>query len=393
MDWQDPRDELDGLFNDLLPARGMKRRDGQIALSRRLLDAMLDSDIALCDAGTGIGKTYAYLAAGVMFLRFRRSCGLPFQPIIISTSSIALQESVRNEYIPFLSKVLLDGRVIDQPLDSVIRKGRRHYVCDELLKWRLREIRPEKMNRKDVRTLRRLWESDDVGETDDLKNYDMERVRVPEICRCQSKTCRYRKFLDRCNDEPYPFHICNHHLLLADRVCRSENRKPILPEHSALMIDEAHKLPETVRQTLGVTLKSGDLKIMERMLRDERRVREAEALAESSAPLKRKLSEPPTGEPFESYARLLVGPEKVLSALSRNLRYELTLPVLKRLDRLRYAIETLLDPDSEKVRYATDSEDGKTTELTAEDADLSERMRRILWSALSRKYLVKIPML
>ena len=71
MDWQDPRDELDGLFNDLLPARGMKKRDGQIALSRRLLDAMLDNDIALCDAGTGIEKTYAYLAAGVMFLRFR----------------------------------------------------------------------------------------------------------------------------------------------------------------------------------------------------------------------------------------------------------------------------------------------------------------------------------
>ena len=60
MDWQDPHEELDGLFNDLLPARGMKKRDGQIALSRRLLDAMLDSDIALCDAGTGIGKTYAY---------------------------------------------------------------------------------------------------------------------------------------------------------------------------------------------------------------------------------------------------------------------------------------------------------------------------------------------
>ena len=71
MDWQDPHEELDSLFNDLLPAEGMKRRDGQLALSHRLLDAMPDNDIVLCDAGTGIGKTYAYLAAGVMFLRFR----------------------------------------------------------------------------------------------------------------------------------------------------------------------------------------------------------------------------------------------------------------------------------------------------------------------------------
>ena len=54
---------IDHIFQDLLPAHGMTQRPEQIQLSHRMLDAMQDGRIALCDAGTGIGKTYAYLAA------------------------------------------------------------------------------------------------------------------------------------------------------------------------------------------------------------------------------------------------------------------------------------------------------------------------------------------
>ena len=54
---------IDHIFKDLLPAKGMSERPEQIRLSHRMLDTMLDGGIALCDAGTGIGKTFAYLAA------------------------------------------------------------------------------------------------------------------------------------------------------------------------------------------------------------------------------------------------------------------------------------------------------------------------------------------
>ena len=50
---------IDHIFKDLLPAQGMAERPEQIRLSHRMLDAMLDGGIALCDAGTGIGKTFA----------------------------------------------------------------------------------------------------------------------------------------------------------------------------------------------------------------------------------------------------------------------------------------------------------------------------------------------
>ena len=59
-----------------------------------MLDAMLDNTIALCDAGTGIGKTFAYLVAGIVFQILRAVSGEGFQPILISTSSIALHDVV-----------------------------------------------------------------------------------------------------------------------------------------------------------------------------------------------------------------------------------------------------------------------------------------------------------
>ena len=74
----------------------MAERPAQVALSHQMLDAMLDGGIALCDAGTGIGKTYAYLVAGTVYHRFRAAGGRSVKPILISTSSIALHFQICN---------------------------------------------------------------------------------------------------------------------------------------------------------------------------------------------------------------------------------------------------------------------------------------------------------
>ena len=104
--------EIDHIFKALFPRHGMTARPSQIELSHKMLDAMIHSKIALSDAGMGIGKTYAYLVAGVSFSRALSRENIPFQPILISTSSIALQTAVREEYIPFLSSVLLEDKLI-----------------------------------------------------------------------------------------------------------------------------------------------------------------------------------------------------------------------------------------------------------------------------------------
>ena len=90
---QEAHEMIDHIFQEILPNYGMAERPAQIKLSHEMLEAMLGGKIALCDAGTGIGKTYAYLVAGAVADRCRGT--KPFQPILISTSSIALQSAVQ----------------------------------------------------------------------------------------------------------------------------------------------------------------------------------------------------------------------------------------------------------------------------------------------------------
>ena len=241
MPCDNPHGEIDHVFKDLLPSNGMTERPEQIALAHQLLDAMLDKEIALCDAGTGIGKTYAFLVAGLAFLRFRLSIGLPFQPMIISTSGIALQEAVQKSYLPFLSRVLLTDGMISKPIQSVIRKGKKHYVCVKRLAWRLRSAYPPTKDSRYSKALQSLTGVLDMDAVGDLKNYDRERVCVPEVCDCDLKgQCRYYRFIDDCNKTPYLFQICNHNLMLADLTRRAAERKPILLDSASPVVSEAH---------------------------------------------------------------------------------------------------------------------------------------------------------
>lgn len=139
---------IDHIFRELFPAHGMPERPEQIKLCHQ----MLDSKIALCEAGAGIGKTYAYLVSCFVLMRCRRRERAAFQPVVISTSSIALQKAILSDYLPFLSRLLLEG-MIAEPLLAVIRKGKSHYVCDERLEGRLRRTNTERKNQRNLEAL------------------------------------------------------------------------------------------------------------------------------------------------------------------------------------------------------------------------------------------------
>ena len=124
--WKDAHKDISYIFQELLPGYGLTHRPEQAKLSHFMLDAMIHSRIALCDAGTGIGKTFAYLVAGTVFDHYRRKDKQPRQPMIRSTSSIALQNAVKYEYLPLLSAALLDAGIIEAPVLAVIRKGKSH---------------------------------------------------------------------------------------------------------------------------------------------------------------------------------------------------------------------------------------------------------------------------
>ena len=377
MQFEDPHEVIAHIFRVWLPKFGMSIREQQIALADQLLDAMLDREIALCDAGTGIGKTDAYLSAGVVFQYFRDSCGLPFQPIIISTSSIALQEAVQEEYLPRLSRALLAAGMIQQPLQTVIRKGRNHYVCDERLRWRLEEIRCSgKTNAK--KALSGLWDHLDIRDSDHLKSYDRKRICVPQVCRCQREHCRYRDFIESCRRAKFPFQICNHNLLLADAIHRSSGVRPVLPDYSAIIMDEAHRLPEISRQMLGDTLTAEDIAEAAALMRDAHFPAEARLFIQFSKPILQKMNRPPGDDSIEAYTTLLEKPERVLKVFLQRFKYHINPPLRGRLEKLLATVDIFCAKNPGKVLYAEQNEQGNTV-LCATVPDISEPLQRILW--------------
>lgn len=368
---------IDHIFKDLFPAQGMTERSEQIKLSHLMLDTMLDGGITLCDAGTGIGKTYAYLTAAAAASRF--GAGSSHRPIIISTSSIALQNAVQTEYLPLLSCTLLADGQIDKPLLSVIRKGKGHYVCDERLQRRLRQVNFQKKDPAAADALRSLKDTLDMDKVPHLSGYDRERVCVPQFCDCDHQDCRYRRFLKRCDDDRYVFQICNHNLLLADAIHRSQGRRSILPEHGIIIVDEAHKLPEAAREMFGMTLTAGDIQSMIRQLRAERYLLAADELADTAGPLLRKLTAPrEESESLDAYLHLLTIPSRSLPIIEKQVGNLLTVQGRRQLETLRGAVSLFSDPQSNMILYTAEDDDGGTM-LCATVSDLTEQMRRVLW--------------
>ena len=370
--------EIDHIFKDLLPTRNMAERPAQVALCHQMLNAMLEGGIALCDAGTGIGKTYAYLAAGTVYHRFRAASGFPVRPILISTSSIALQTAARDEYLPLLSSLLAEDGMITQPLQAVIRKGKSHYVCDDRLERRLGQLDLRKKNWRAGNALLALRNELDMDEIAHLSHYDRERVCVPQICNCSQETCRYRFFLEKCDSGRYLFQICNHNLLLADAIHRGSGRKPILPDTCALIVDEAHKLPETARQMFGVTLAAEDIRALTHSLRGERFLLAAEVLNNSAKGLLRKLDRPPEDRPFVHYKTSLAAPERSLTVIDRQLHGLLTPATRRRLKNVSSSVALFHQGHPDMVFYTEEDAHGGTM-LCATISDLTAQLRQTLW--------------
>ena len=100
---------LNFLFDEVLPRHGMALRIKQKELSLEMLQALQEDKLALCEAEVGTGKTHAYILA----LTVHNLYSDKKAPAVISTSTIALQKALTEEYIPQISGILLEHHVID----------------------------------------------------------------------------------------------------------------------------------------------------------------------------------------------------------------------------------------------------------------------------------------
>ena len=112
--------------------------------------------------------------------------GRPFRSVLISTSSIALQNAIQTEYLPVLTDALTMDGLISEPLLAVIRKGKSHYVCRQQLEHRLLQIKLSKKNERTVEALLSLREHLDMDGVPHLTSFDRERVCVSQHCDCNN---------------------------------------------------------------------------------------------------------------------------------------------------------------------------------------------------------------
>lgn len=274
--------EVERIFRVILPESGLTVREEQITLCHSMLDSLLHNTISLCDAGVGIGKTYAYLVACILARKYSIQLS---RPLVISTSSVALQEAILGEYLPFLSKVLLSSGVIDEPLTAYLRKGKERFVCDERLSQRLKAVAGTKKNAKQLAALRSLMLRYDLDTVTGLSEFDRRQVCVPKACpkSCARKdTCRYHVYLHQAQSGPAMIQICNHNYLLADAEHRRQGFHPLLKGYGILVVDEAHKLWDAACQMYGESLSRQDFDELCTLLEKEKCGQAASALRKAA---------------------------------------------------------------------------------------------------------------
>lgn len=251
---------IDHIFRVVFTRYGYTVRENQVKLSIEIFQNMQVNEICLSDVPVGLGKTHAYIVAAIVNVQFTRGC--PFGnkfPTVITTSSIELQKAIINDYLPSISRMLIDEGILASELTCVLRKGKSHYICQKRLKHYTHTLKGTKKNKEELQALEQLSESKsiDLDDAKDISAYDKKRINVKHSncfdCKLYS-SCRYQRFIAKARSPKYDFQICNHNYYLADIIKKKKELGALIPAHKDVVIDEAHKLIEAARQMYGASI-------------------------------------------------------------------------------------------------------------------------------------------
>lgn len=253
--------EPGGILSFSIP--GYEAREAQLAMTRDVVESFNKSSVALIEAGTGTGKSLAYLLPSIFFaLKFG-------ERICISTHTINLQEQLLQKDIPFLSKVL------GFPLKAALVKGMSNYLC--LKRFHEYEAEHPLLSEEQSLEMSRLFEW--KGKTEEGSKSDICFPITPEVWSevsaesdtCQRADCPFFRdcffFKARKKAEEANLLIVNHHLLTLDLISRKQNASGgILPAFSRVILDEAHHLEDVALEHFAEKVSKFDLqKLMARL--------------------------------------------------------------------------------------------------------------------------------
>lgn len=234
---------------------GFQARTPQLAMAKAVAETLTSRTVLVAEAGTGTGKTFAYLLP--VLLDSGRA--------LISTGTRHLQDQLFHRDLPALQAA------IGRPRDIALLKGRTNYLCLHRLDIAVEEsVQSGAAARRDLAQLEKLrsWSretrSGDLAEAVTLPDASPLRPRVTSTTEnCLGQDCP--KFNDcfvlhaRRRAQEADVVVVNHHLLLADMVLKETGFGEILPGADAVVIDEAHQLPELASQYFGTRISSRQL--------------------------------------------------------------------------------------------------------------------------------------
>jgi ATP-dependent DNA helicase DinG len=244
--------------------RDFKPRAQQLEMARAIAEAIEANAVLVAEAGTGTGKTFAYLVPAL----------LAGGKVIISTGTKTLQDQLFDRDLPAVREALARGS------SAALLKGRANYVCLYRLKRAASEARlGSREEAAQLRTIEHFARVTTTGDRADLAD-------VPEDAPVWSHATSTR---DNCLGQECPDYrdcfvmrarknalgadvvVVNHHLFFADVVLRDEGVAELLPACNTVIFDEAHQLPETARMFFGERVSTSQLVELARDVRLELR--------------------------------------------------------------------------------------------------------------------------
>jgi ATP-dependent DNA helicase DinG len=373
---------------------GYEFRSSQLEMARMVDDAFQKKQHSIIEAGTGTGKTLAYLIPAIRSGR----------RVVISTATKSLQEQLFNKDVPFLQKHFAPN------LKAALMKGRNNFLC----RTKVNQIDGQAVLKgidevdwfSQIRDWGKLTETGDRSELtflpDDAELWHRIDARS-DLCTGQKCADFNRCFITAMHQraQEADLIIVNHHLFFADLAIRQDDFGSILPEYSAVVFDEAHEIEDVASDYFGRRVSSyqfeelsRDTENMLRVLRIEgtpvrkhlTRVRERgrsffEKFPEREGRFpfgvaERKSFLEQHHEAFEGLAAAVKRIETELSAMTPKPEEVITLA--RRAAELRRELEFLLESEEKSYVYWYERR-GKGVILTATPIDVSEILREKLF--------------
>ena len=240
-----------GAFAGALP--NYRQRSGQVELAHAIEQVIDKRRVLVAEAGTGIGKTWAYLVPSV----------LSGAKVLVSTGTRTLQDQLFNKDLPTVRDVL------NVPLATAILKGRANYVCHYYLQ-RLQEDPQGLVSKGEVIWLRQITQfakSSKTGDRSELSSVPEDAdiwnrvTSTRENCLAQDcpnvQECFVYKARRQAQDADLV--VVNHALYMADAALREQGISDLLPAADVVVFDEAHQLPAVATRFLGQMLSTAQL--------------------------------------------------------------------------------------------------------------------------------------